>query len=57
MVFFRSLIVDFFTEDLEEELLAEIMHLILNQDAHLYSVALQSGSGNALSTLRENTFE
>lgn len=57
MVLFRSIIVDFFAEDLEEESLAEIVHTILNQDAHLYSVAMLSGSGNILSTLRENTFE
>ena len=54
---FRNILVIFFTEDIEEESLAELVHSLFNLDAHLYTVAMQSGgSGNTLSVLRETTF-
>jgi hypothetical protein len=35
--------VKFYSKDMQEESLAEIVHSIFNLDAHLYTVALQSG--------------
>jgi hypothetical protein len=57
-VFFRNILVEFFSEDVEEEALAEIVYSFFNLDAHLYTVAMQSGSGsaNSLSVLRETTY-
>jgi hypothetical protein len=55
-MFFRNILVEFFVEDIEEESLAEIVHSLFNLDAHLYTVAMQSGSGNTLSVLKENIF-
>ena len=47
---------EYFTEDMEEEALAEIVHSFFNLDAHLYTVAMQSGSANALGVFRETLF-
>ncbi len=55
-MFFKNILVEFFVEDIDEESLAELVHSIFNMDAHLYTVAMQSGSGNTLSVLRETTF-
>ena len=42
MRFFRNILVNFFPFDIEEESLSEIVHMLFNLDAHLYTVALQS---------------
>jgi hypothetical protein len=40
--------VNFYSKDMQEESLAEIVHSIFNLDAHLYTVALQSGCAQKL---------
>ena len=42
MRFFRNILVNFFPYWMNDETLAETVHALFNQDAHLYTVALQS---------------
>jgi hypothetical protein len=49
--------VNFFTVDLEEESLAEIVHSLFNLDAHLYTMALQSGCAKTLLNLGNQCFQ
>ena len=58
LVFLRNVLVEFFAHDIEEESLAEIVHLMFNLDAHLYTVAMQSAgsTANTLGLLRETTY-
>lgn len=48
MRFFRNILVNFYPRDLRDEAcggigdLSEVVHMLFNLDAHLYTVALQS---------------
>jgi hypothetical protein len=42
MRFFRNILVNFFPQEIEDEGVAEIVNMLFNLDAHLYTVALQS---------------
>ena len=48
--FFRNILVNFFPLDIGDESLAEVVHSLFNLDAHLYTMALLSGSSKALAT-------
>jgi hypothetical protein len=43
-----NIMVNFYSVDMQEESLAEIVHSIFNLDAQLYSLALQSGCAKLL---------